>query len=508
MSQSTRQIAVIDIGSNSVRLVIYDIFGAHFTSVYNEKVLAGLGRDLRETGRLSENGKQMCREALLRFSHIIEARGLPAPVVGATAALRVAEDAPDFVASILEETGLDISPISGEEEARLAALGLLSSNGRRMGIGADLGGASLELMRIDPELKQTGASVQGVSLPLGPFDAIGGNLSNLNREDYAARISDLDAVLAKVPGYLEGEDKLYLVGGAWRNLASVHQQRIGYPMRTLQGYGISAVEAEKLAHWAWTEGLNDVLNWPGMRKARAETLPYAGLILERLIKRFSPKFIVISMAGLREGLVWNMLPEQVKTRDPLIDGCRDFARGFVQAEHFGPPLYRFLSPLLSIFPGAFDGEVDARLLQAACHLAGLGKNLHPDHRADLIFEDVLYAPVSGLSHEARAFLSLSLFRTYTAKQLPPIPGVVEELLIEPQRHVAACIGEAIRFAIVLTGRTPSLLSDFELEVSGGSLHLKYRTDRQAMLTKQVIYRLTKLSKLLGLMPIQSMDALS
>ena len=172
--------------------------------------------------------------------------------MGATAALRVAEDAPDFVASILEETGLDISPISGEEEARLAALGLLASNGRRMGIGADLGGASLELMRLDPELKQTGASVQGVSLPLGPFDAIGGNLSNLNREDYAARISDLDAVLAKVPGYLEGEDKLYLVGGAWRNLASVHQQRIGYPMRTLQGYRISAVEAEKLAHWAWT----------------------------------------------------------------------------------------------------------------------------------------------------------------------------------------------------------------------------------------------------------------
>ena len=503
MAQNTRQLAVIDIGSNSVRLVIYDIFGSHFTPVYNEKVLAGLGRDLRETGCLSEKGKRMCREALMRFSHIIAARDLPAPLVGATAALRVAEDAPDFVASILEETGLDISPISGEEEARLAALGLLSSNDRRRGIGADLGGASLELVRIDASLKKTGAKVQGVSLPLGPFDAIGGNLSELTPADYKARISDLDAALAKVPGYLDGEDILYLVGGAWRNLAAIHQHRIGYPMRTLQGYRLTAETAKDLAHWAWTEGLDEALNWPGMRRARAETLPYAGLMLERLLKRFSPKSVVISMAGLREGLVWNMLPESVKNRDALIDGCRDFARGFVQAEHFGPPLYRFLSPLLPALSCGFGESEDARLLQAVCHLAGLGKNLHPDHRAELVFEDALYAPVSGLSHEARVFLSLSLFRTYTAKRKPPVAGLIDNLLTPEQRHTAACIGEAIRLAIVVTGRTPSLLSEFELEVKGDELHLTSSPERQAMMTQQVNYRLVKLAKLLEMTPVQT-----
>jgi exopolyphosphatase/guanosine-5'-triphosphate,3'-diphosphate pyrophosphatase len=501
LQQNLRQLAVIDIGSNSVRLVIYDIFGAHFTPVYNEKILAGLGRDLRKTGRLSEEGKRKCRAALARFSHIIEARALPPPLVGATAALRVAEDAPDFVASILSETGLDISPISGQEEARLAALGLLSSNDRRSGIGADLGGASLELMRIDAALKNDGAEVQGVSLPLGPFDAIGGNLSSLTVEDYAARIPDLDAALGKAPGYLDGEDILYLVGGAWRNLASVYQQRINYPLRTLQGYRLSAKAAEALAHWAWTDGLEDVLSWSGMRKARAETLPYAGLMLERLLKRFSPKAVVVSMAGLREGLVWNTLPQTIKNRDALIDGCRDFARGFVQAEHFGPPLYRFLSPLLPALPCGFGEKEDARLLQAACHLAGLGKNLHPDHRAELVFEDVLYAPVAGLSHAERAFLSLSLFRTYTAKRKPPVVGLVDELLIEAQRHTAACIGEAIRLGIVVTGRTPSLLSDFQLEVKGAELHLTCQPGREEMITDQVQYRLTKLSKLLGLAPV-------
>lgn len=426
---------------------------------------------------------------------------MDAPLVGATAALRVAEDAPDFVESIRRETGLDISPISGEEEARLAALGLLSNNDRRSGIGADLGGASLELMRIDQSLKKDGAPVQGVSLPLGPFDAIGGRLSSLKTEDYAARISDLDAALAKAPGYLDGEDTLYLVGGAWRNLASVHQQRTNYPMRTLQGYRLSGEMAETLAHWAWTDGIDELLKWPGMRKARAETLPYAGLMLERLLKRFSPKSVVISMAGLREGLVWNTLSEQIKSRDALIDGCRDFARGFVQAEHFGPPLYRFLSPLLPALPCGFGERDDARLLQAACHLAGLGKNLHPDYRAELVFEDVLYAPVAGLSHSERAFLSLSLFRTYTAKRKPPVDGLIDELLIEAQQHTAACIGEAIRLGIVVTGRTPSLLTDFELVVRGAELHLLCNADRTAMITDQVRYRLAKLAKLLNLAPV-------
>lgn len=481
--------------------MIYDIFGAHFTPVYNEKVLAGLGRDLRRTGKLSIAGKEKCRAALVRFSKIIKARGLGAPLVGATAALRVAEDAPDFVTSIRLETGLDISPISGKEEARLAALGLLAENDRRVGIGADLGGASLEIMRIDQSLKADGASVQGVSLPLGPFDAIGGRLSELKTSDYAVRVADLDAALEKVPGYLDGEDTFYLVGGAWRNLAAIHQQRTDYPMRTLQGYQLSPSAAEDLAHWAWTDGVDDVLTWPGMRKARAETLPYAGLMLERLLKRFSPKSVVISMAGLREGLVWNTLPETIKSRDALIDGCRDFARGFVQAEHFGPPLYRFLSPLLPSLPCGFGNREDARLVQAACYLAGLGKNLHPDYRAELVFEDVLYAPVAGLSHAERAFLSLALFRTYTAKRKPPVPGLIDELLIDAQHHTAACIGEAIRLGIVATGRTPSLLSEFNLEVRGPELHLLFQPDRADMVTDQVRYRFAKLAKLLGLSPV-------
>lgn len=496
--ENLRQLAVIDIGSNSVRLVIYDLFGSHFTPVYNEKILAGLGRDLKTTGRLSVKGKALCRAALARFSKIIAARGLSTPLIGATAAMRQAEDAPDFVKEMKLETGLDISPVSGVEEARLSALGLLSSNDRRKGLGADLGGASLEIMRVNPELRYEASAFDGVSLPLGPFDAIGGNLSALTSKDYHGRISEIDNALENVSYEMDETDTLFLIGGAWRNLASVHQHQTDYPLRTLQGYPLSPGAATALANWAYNEGLNTLLNWPGMRRARAETLPYAGLLLERLLLRFKPKAIIVSMAGLREGLVWDNLSQDIKSRDPLIDGCRDFARGFVQAEHFGAPLFRFLSPLLPYFPCGFGDRNDARLLQAACHLAGLGKNLHPDYRAELVFEDVLYAPVAGLTHAERVFLSLSLFRTYTAKRHAPVPGLTDALLIQAQRDTAASIGEAIRLAIVLTGRTPSLLSDFELVIENNVLALKVNSALEDMLTPQVLYRFEKLAKRLGL----------
>ena len=498
--KTLRQVGVVDIGSNSVRLVIYDIFGCHFTPVYNEKILAGLGRDLKLTGKLSATGRVTTLAALARFSQIARARQLPPLLIGATAALRVAEDAPDFVAQVMRDTGLDISPISGEEEARLSAIGLLSSNDRRQGLAADLGGASLELVNVTPELRETGTQVQGVSLPLGPFDAIGGDLSALTTDDYAAQIPKLDDALSQLPNFLMQGEVLYLIGGAWRNLASIHQHRTDYPLRTLQGYGLEPAEAASLAKWAWTEGLDEVLNWSGMRSARAETLPYSGVLLGRLLERFKPRRVVISMAGLREGLVWNHLPEGVKSRDALIDGCRDFARGSVQAEHFGVPLFRFLAPILPHVKTRFGAESASRLIHGACHLAGLGKNLHPDHRAELVFEDVIYAPVSGLTHSERAFMSLSLFRTYSAKRQPPIFGLLEHLLDEAEQNSAALVGETIRLAIVATGRTPALLADFSLLAEAGKLTLRADLHRAAMVTDQVNYRLAKLAKLMGLEP--------
>lgn len=488
-----QQVGVIDIGSNSIRLVIYDIFGAHFTPVYNEKILAGLGRDLMATGRLSEEGKQSCLLALSRFQRIAKARNLPPLLIGATAALRVAQDAPQFLAEIQTRTGLLITPISGKEEARISAMGLIAADVRREGLAADLGGASLELVKIED--RKVG---ERVSLPLGPFDVVAGHLRQQTREDYAALIPKIDTFLGSLsPSLLSGET-LYLIGGAWRNLAAVHQQRTLYPMKTLQGYSLSGQAASDLAHWASHEGISTLLDWAGMRRKRAETLPYSGLVLSRLLKFIQPERVTISIAGLREGLVYDNLPEAARARDALLDGCQDFARGTLQTAHYGGPLFDMIAPLIDQVDCAFSHEEDTRLFRAACMLSGIGKNLHPDYRPELVFENVLYAPVSGLRHAERAFLSLTLFRSYAARREAPNQAAIDALLSADQQRVAAILGAAIRLGIVATGRSSELLGKFRLGIQSGTLTLSVTREEVPLITEQVLFRLERLGKILGL----------
>ena len=487
------RVGVLDIGSNSVRFVIYELFGAHFTPVYNEKVLAGLGRDLRDTGQLSEKGKTLAYDSLKRFKAIADAQGLGKLLIGATAALRAAEDAPDFIQRVKNEIGLDISPISGEEEARLTAMGMLAADTRAQGLAADLGGASLEFVHVqDTEL------AKGVSLKLGPFEMLGrkpAEAENFTHVDIRAKI---DAKLTHIDFAAFKGQALHLIGGAWRNLASIHQQRQNYPMRTLQAYHLSSEDARDLSVWAYGAGREEILNWPGISARRLETLPYSGYLLEMILDRMEPSIVIISTTGLREGLVYDAMASELRARDSLMDGCRDLARGNLQAVHFAEPLYNFLKQSAAYFPKTFEAENENRLHRAACQMAGIGKGLHPDYRADLVFNNVLYAPLANLTHQERAYLALILFSSYTGASLPKNGEAVEALLSDEARLAARTYGAAMRLAIVATGRSADLLDSFKLDVIDGSLELTVELSMEALLSERVRYRLKKLSQLSGL----------
>ena len=474
---------MLDIGSNSIRFVVYDIYGFHFTPVYNEKVLAGLGRGLKETGRLSEEGKRTALDVLARFKAIADARGLGPIRIAATAAMREADDAPDFIQDIRSRTGLVVEPISGPEEARLSALGLLAGDPKATGLAADLGGASLELIRLD-----NGQPGERISLPLGPFEAVG---ADLRGADYAALKPQIEAELAPALARLGGVKALHLIGGAWRNLANIHMGRSLYPLRTLQNYRVDPLDAALLSRWAYSEGRGLLFDWPGLRQQRAETLPYSGLLLACLLDGLRPDRVEVSLTGLREGVVVDSLPESVRARDPLLDGCRDFATGMLQSEYFGRPLMDLVDSIGAVLPLAFDPDSDARLRKAACLLAGLGKNLHPDYRAELVFENVLYAPIAGLSHPMRVWLALTQFRSVSRSRTPPNARAVELLLKPEQVRAAEALGDVIRLAIVATGRTPELVRELSLSVKDGLLDLD--SMRPDLLTEQVAFRLRKLA---------------
>ena len=491
-----RRIGIIDIGSNSVRFVIYELFGASFTPVYNEKVLAGLGRALRATGRLDPKGVRLARQALLRFKTLCDIHKLDQVVIGATAALREAEDAGDFIEDIYAQTGFEISPLSGADEARMSALGLIAAEPRAAGIAADLGGASLELITVRDK-----SISDGVSFPIGPFQLLGKDLAQDAAYDLARLRPPIRQAFSAAPQTLRAGENLYLIGGAWRNLFAVHQRKTQYPMRTLQAYHLDYDEARSLARWAYGEGRHSLLTWPGISSRRAETLPYGGLLLDELLEIYTPRKIVISTAGLREGLIYSSLSEGLKARDALFDGCRDLAQGNLQNQFFADPLYRFLSQAESAFPFALPRESETRLRSAACFLAGMGKGLHPDYRARLVFEDVLYAPLVGINHKERAYLALMLYASYTRKERTPNQRAIELLLSPEQRRAARIYGTAIRLAVVASGSSADLLSEFTLQRSGDMLGLSVNSAYQSLMSERVEIRFNHLCEIANLTPL-------
>ncbi|OYW27892.1 MAG: exopolyphosphatase [Caulobacter sp. 12-67-6] len=483
-----RDAAVIDIGSNSVRLVVYRLEGRAIWTVFNEKVLAGLGRDLGDNGRLSPDGVLQTLAALKRFRAVLEAVAPAEIFVVATAAAREASDGPAFVARVRAETGLTIRVLTGEEEARYAALGVLAGAPSATGVVGDLGGASLELIRLEP----TGAGI-GVTLPLGPFSL------GLSEGFDGERVRRLCAQrLAPVAAAFR-TDSFHAVGGAWRNLALLHMRLSGYPLHVVHQYEISASEALDAARLVSHQSRNSLERIEGMSKKRSETLPYAAVVLESLIDSLALKRIEISAFGVREGLLFEAMPPRVRGLDPLIEGCASLGARQGVADELGEGLNAWIAPAFISLPPLFDDGRDAVLTSAACRLADLGARLHPDHRADLVFEQVLRAPIAGQRHPERAFLAAAAYARHSTAFNPPELEVLEHLLTPARLKRARALGAAIRLGCDLSGRSAPLLSRSRLSIDRTQLTLTAEPGyADLLLGEQTSKRAGAVAQILGL----------
>ncbi|MDP3854200.1 Ppx/GppA phosphatase family protein [Phenylobacterium sp.] len=454
-----RQAAVIDIGSNSVRLVIYRLEGRAIWTVFNEKALAGLGRDLTVTGRLSPEGIETALTALRRFRAALSGWAASELFVVATAAVREAADGAAFIARIQAEAGLTPRILSGAEEARYAALGVLAGQPDAAGVVGDLGGASLELVHLDPA-----APRDGVTLPLGPF-ALG-----------APRPLDVERVRKRIVGHLDQAAlafrtrEFHAVGGAWRNLALLHMEMADYPLRVAHQYEMSRSDAVDVARFVARQSKASLERMQGLSKKRFDTLPYSALVLETLIERLGVERVVISAYGLREGLLLEAMAPEDQGRDPLIEGCEALTTVHGLSNTLAPGLERWLAPAFGVLRPEF-GHREATLTAAACRLADLGARLHPDHRGELAFEQVLRAPIAGMTHPERAYLACAAFARHNPTPVTPEPGTIARVLTVERRQRARALGSAIRLGCDLSARNAALLERSALRIQGEVLSL-------------------------------------
>lgn len=456
-SELDERVGVVDIGSNSIRLVVFDGLKRVPVPVFNEKVLPGLGRGLAESGKLNEEGVAVALESLERFAGLARAMGTARLDLLATAAVREAGNGPEFVAEVERRCGRSVSILTGEEEARLSALGVLSGLPGARGLMGDLGGGSLELVRLDE-----GKALDSITLPLGPL-----RLSDESGGDRERAAVFVQRQLDRVPWLGEvAPEALYPVGGAWRGLARLHMDHCAYPLHMIHGYGIPRGEAEELVRLVGRLGKRSLARIGSVSKRRLESLPLAALVLEKVLERVRSRRVVFSAFGLREGWVFDCLPDSERALDPLTAAAADWAAREGRFPHLAAALVDWTAPL---FPG--ESANAARLRVAACRLSDIGWRYHPDYRAEQILLRILRAQELFVEHHERAFLGLALYNRYSGKASDEGLETVRALLRPAKSRRAEVLGAALRLAYATCGGAEQGLRETRLEWDGKALRL-------------------------------------
>jgi exopolyphosphatase/guanosine-5'-triphosphate,3'-diphosphate pyrophosphatase len=487
-------VAVIDIGSNSVRLVVYEGLARCQTPIFNEKILAGLGREVLTTGQLAADAVEKALAALKRFRALCEAMGVGKVWAIATAAVRDAENGDDFIARAEAVCGAPVSVLSGKREAELSALGIISGFHKPDGIVGDLGGGSLELTDVRGHRLKS-----GITLPLG-----GLALQDLSEKSIAKAEKIVRQKLGQAAILKGGRGRdFYAVGGTWRSLARLHMSQTGYPLHVMQGYTIAATEAlefSKLVRRGDPETLSMIET---VNAARRPLLGYAAVVLEHIVRIARPQRVVVSALGVREGLLFSMLGHEEQKRDPLLAAAQELNVLRSRSPRHGEELMHWTDRFMAT-SGLDETADEKRLRHAACLLADIGWRAHPDYRGEQSLNIISHAAFSGVDHPGRAFLALTVFFRHAglaALADDELSPHVRELATSRILDHARVLGATMRVAYLVSGAMPGVLPNTPLVVERGKLKLKLPGPYANLAGERVFGRVKQLARLIGREPV-------
>ncbi|WP_157014616.1 exopolyphosphatase [Mesorhizobium xinjiangense] len=483
-----RPLSIIDIGSNSIRLVVYEGVARAPTVLFNEKMLAGLGKGIVRTGRLDPEAVKRAVAEFGRFRALSEQAGSEELHVIATAAAREAENGADFIHRAEEILGTEVRVLSGREEAYYSALGIMSGFFPADGIGGDLGGGSLEL--VDVKDHTIG---DGITLPLG-----GLRLQEMSKGSFptAERIARKEIARAKLLQYGAGRP-FYCVGGTWRNLARLHMFATDYPLHVMHHY---EMDVEQSADFLKRVARGDIDKMRGIAhvsKNRRALLPYGAAVLQQIVRTMQPSKILISALGVREGYLYSLLQEAERTTDPLISAAEELAVLRARSVSHAHELTEWTGHSFAAL-GLEESEDEARYRRAACLLADIGWRAHPDYRGTQSLNIIAHGSFIGLDHPGRAFIALAnLYRhegLYNDEAAPAIKALATPRLLERAR----LLGGLLRVVYLFSASMPGLIPLMRWrEEADGTLTLRIPRSHADLLGERPEGRLQQLAKLAG-----------
>lgn len=476
-------VAVVDIGSNSIRLVVFDRLSRAPVPLFNERVLCGLARGLDKTGRLNPEAMELALTNLVRFTRLARAMGARHFDLLATAAVREAGNGHEFVAEVERHCEAKVTVLSGMSEARLSALGVVAGTPGAAGVMGDLGGGSLELVKLD-----SGGMRDAVTLPLGPLrlEEIAGGSRKAALEEIARHLDET--------GWLNEQagQTFYPVGGAWRALARIQMEQTRYPLHIVHGYSLANNSAHDMADVISRLGPISLARMRGVSRRRLETLPCAALVLSQILHRMQPAQVTFSAFGLREGHIYDLLPPEEQARDPLLVAASELAASEARFGDLGEELFAWTAPL---YPDETPEE--SRLRLAAGHLADIAWREHPDYRAEQVLFRILRLPLPAIDHGERAVLAYTAFIRYGGKAGAKEAKAALQLMSARQARRAEVLGLALRLGFIATGGTREILRELSLAPEGERLHLRLPDDGAVVSGDALERHLDALAKALG-----------
>ena len=473
--------AVIDIGSNSVRLVVYESLKRAPYVIFNEKILCGLGRGLHYGGLMQDSAMDSAIGSLKRFHLMLDKMSVKNFRVAATSAVREAQNGPEFIKRISAECHLDVAVISGEEEARLSGLGVLCALPHAHGIVGDLGGGSLELAKISD-----GNVMEQASFMIGPmkYQSLDGKTTSSPKKDIDEALTSLDW------GAGNRSENFYAVGGSWRALAKIHIMEQGYFLNNVHHYIMSREECLELTGKLSKMHFAELTRYSAyVSSRRLKVLSLSAYILNRLVKKLDSRCVVISGYGLREGLLFEAMDHNIRSLDPMLEACHDIAEKNGRFSEHGKRIQRWIDPLF------LDEDVELnRLRYAASILSDVGWRGHPEYRPKKVLYEILYGRLLGVTHRGAAFIGMALYICYGGVPGGSETASVETLLQPGDIAYANRVGLVLRLVQRISGGTEKGLKSASLTVKGSILELNVLKEDEAIINEVVLKRFSKVAQ--------------
>jgi len=488
-NQQHSPVAIIDIGSNSIRLVVFEDEVRSPTPIFNEKLLCGLGRKRTPEGGLNKRAAERALLALRRFRAVNEHIGVKKCLAFATEAVRSASNGREFIAEAEACCGCAIRILEGREEAELAAAGIASGFIDPDGFAGDLGGGSLELINL------RGRDVlDEISVPLGSL-----NLMEIAGNDYANASAHIDRHLLNIPWLTKGAGRpFYVIGGTWRSVARLNMMETDYPLSMMHHYIMTPKQIDSL--YASVISRNPSVKHLGkISRERREMLPYGLLLLKRLTDMLKPSEVIFSGCGVREGLLYENLPAAEQALDPLITACEEMAQRRARSFEYGHELFNWAEGLFQT-PSLVESPEETRLRKAACLLFDVGWRGHPDYRGEKALGLIAQSSFMGVDHPGRAYLALAVYYSHERTLIGEFSPALRKLAGRSLNRRAQIMGTAARFASKLSINMPGIINQTTIGYNKGDLVLQLPAKLEALDGEELRRRFKVLALLLNSEP--------